>query len=187
MTNRTITVYSTQTNKRNDIKTNVSSWAELQELLNEEDITHEGMICTENRSKTNLELGAAVLPEGNFTLFLSPNTKIKSGTDWKDMGYNEIRKHATSIGVSGLGTTAEIGIRIENWEKGNKKSSSSDEVFNSKFPIVAAKLDAFIAHTNSQFNEVEEAVNNGDDFNAAPFGEDDNSSLANEAASLGLH
>jgi len=186
MSSRKITVYSTQTNKKSEVNTDVATWAELQAVMTDAGITHEGLTATENRTKTNLSLGAAVLPEGEFVLFLSPSTKIKSGTSWRDMSYNDIRKHATSIGVSGLGTTAEIGQRIENWEKTNKNTSSSNDILNTKFPTVAAKLDAFIKHTDKQFAEVSEAVNNSDYFDNTPFGEDDNSNLANEAASLGL-
>ena len=183
---RKITVFSTQTNKRTDFDSSATTWGELQCELSDLNISIENMIAVENKNKTNLVINEAILPEESFVLFLSPNTKIKSGVNWKTMGYNELRKHAASIGVSTIGTTIDICERIERWEAVNGKSESSDEILNEKFPTLAAKLDAFIKHVDSNFKEsAEYGLDEYTPFKEAVTGEDNND-LRQEAEALGI-
>lgn len=80
---RKVTVYST-TGKRAEQLENVTSaeWLELQGVLKEVGIPFSGMKAVVGETRVTLESEKAVLPEGDFTLFLMP-VKTKSGADRK--------------------------------------------------------------------------------------------------------
>lgn len=75
---RTIKVFSTETSVLKEINSSATTWGELQTELKAANIDPSNMKGMVKESKTTLENTGAVLPEGNFTLFLTP-TKVKSG------------------------------------------------------------------------------------------------------------
>lgn len=77
---RKIIVVSTKDNARKEITTDVRTWGELQPLINAERISTSDMKAMVRETKVNLDHTGAVLPEGDFTLFLTPG-KVKSGSN----------------------------------------------------------------------------------------------------------
>lgn len=76
---RTISVYLTR-GQNGRITTDKTTWGEVRdEIESLLDISLTNFIVTENINKTNLEHREAVLPEGDFTLFVRPS-KTKSGS-----------------------------------------------------------------------------------------------------------
>jgi len=73
---RTVKVFSTQANDRQEFSTDVSTWGELKNVIG--GMYQNGMKGQISQTKQTLEHDAAQLPEGDFTLFLVP-TKVKSG------------------------------------------------------------------------------------------------------------
>lgn len=88
MSTRVITMFSTKGGK-NKVETEATTWGELKPLV-EEKYDLSNLQATENKNKTTLTHPDAVLPEGDFVLFLRP-IKTKSGADMNDLGFRELR------------------------------------------------------------------------------------------------
>lgn len=87
---RTITAFSTRGKNKAKIETDVTTWGELKPLLANEGFDLSTLAATESVKRTDLAHVDAVLPEGNFTVFLRPN-KTKSGADYTSMSYRELK------------------------------------------------------------------------------------------------
>lgn len=81
---RKITVFSTTNNNKQIIETSAATKGELQDVLLEKNIDSSEMKMIVKETKATLEHKDAVLPEGEFTLFLFPQ-KVKSGLDIEDI------------------------------------------------------------------------------------------------------
>lgn len=93
MKTRTITVYSTKEGTH-EIKTEVKTWKALRKKLSAKyDLSN--LQPTESVFKTTLVHDDAVLPEGDFTLFLRP-IKVKAGLDFDTLTYKELQGLVTS-------------------------------------------------------------------------------------------
>ena len=75
---RTITVLNPQTQTPVTINTAVTTWSELQDVLMTNNINPQGMKGIVRETRNSLESGSAILPETNFTLFLSAS-KMAAG------------------------------------------------------------------------------------------------------------
>lgn len=73
---RKVIVFSTLTEQKQVIETDVTTWGELKKLVS--DFNSDTMKATEGTTKTTLESNEAVLPTGDFKVFLTPS-KIKAG------------------------------------------------------------------------------------------------------------
>lgn len=88
-TTRKVTVVSTKNNKVKFYETAATTWGELNaEINNDFDLSN--LKATENVNKATLEHVNAVLPEGEFRVFLRP-VKTKSGHDFDNMKFGELR------------------------------------------------------------------------------------------------
>lgn len=88
-TTRKITIVSTKNNQVKNYESDVATWGELNSLINN-DFDLSNLKATENISKTTLEHVDAVLPTGDFRVFLRP-VKTKSGQDFSEMKFGELR------------------------------------------------------------------------------------------------
>ena len=86
---RTVKVYSTQGQNRQNVTTHVGTWGELQGVLSEYDIVYAGMRAIVGETQNTLESPDAILPDGDFTLFLTPG-KVKSGFNPDFASYEEL-------------------------------------------------------------------------------------------------
>lgn len=90
-TSRVITIYSTKGAKKAKIETDVTTWGELQTLVKKEGYDLDKLHATENINKSDLVNNAAVLPTGEFTIFLRPK-QTKSGAERADgLAYKDIK------------------------------------------------------------------------------------------------
>jgi len=87
-TMRTITVVATKNGKIKKYQSNASTWGELKTLIID-DYDLSNLKPTENINKTTLEHNDAILPDGDFRLFLRP-AKTKSGADLEELKRNEL-------------------------------------------------------------------------------------------------
>ena len=94
-TTRTITAFSTRGKNKAKIETDVTTWGELKPLLANEGFDLSTLAATESVKRTDLAHVDAVLPEGNFTVFLRPS-KTKSGADYTNMSYRELKSLLTT-------------------------------------------------------------------------------------------
>lgn len=94
MSTRIVTVFTSK-GKKQKIETEATTWGELKPQVQEHyDLSN--LQPTENVNKTTLTHQDAVLPTGNFVLFLRP-VKTKSGIDGVEgLGFRDLRKLVTS-------------------------------------------------------------------------------------------
>lgn len=98
---RTVKVFNSATQERTNISTDAKTWGELKSVMsdNYHDITDIKAIVRETRA--TLELSHAMLPETDFTLFICPASKVKSGIvyEWELLTIDGMRKYASDRGL----------------------------------------------------------------------------------------
>lgn len=92
ITEREITIYATRGGQMKKITTAVRTWGELQPLVRREGFDLSSLLAAENINKTDLVNDLAVLPEGNFRLFLRPK-QTKSGVPDRKECFAIIKAH----------------------------------------------------------------------------------------------
>ena len=80
---RKIKIYTTN-GMSGTIETNVSTLGELKPILRQREVNYEGMKLLIGETKNELSQDEAILPEGDFKLYLMP-AKTKSGVDFDEM------------------------------------------------------------------------------------------------------
>lgn len=80
---RKIKIYTTN-GMPGTIETNVSTLEELKPLLRQREVNYDGMKLLVGETKNELSQDEAILPEGDFKLYLMP-AKTKSGVDFDEM------------------------------------------------------------------------------------------------------
>ena len=80
---RKIKIYTTN-GMPGTIETNVSTLGELKPILRQREINYDGMKLLVGETKNELSQDEAILPEGDFKLYLMP-AKTKSGVDFDEM------------------------------------------------------------------------------------------------------
>jgi hypothetical protein len=93
-TEREVTIYATRGGQMKKIMTSVKTWGELQPLVRREGFDLSSLLAAENINKTDLVNDLAVLPEGNFRLFLRPK-QTKSGAPDRKECFAIIKAHLT--------------------------------------------------------------------------------------------
>ena len=83
---RKIKIYTTA-GMPGTIETNISTLGELKPLLRQREINYDGMKMLVGETRNELSLDEAILPEGDFKLYLMP-AKTKSGVDFDEMDEN---------------------------------------------------------------------------------------------------
>lgn len=91
-TEREVTIYATRGGQMKKITTAVKTWGELQPLVRREGFDLGSLLAAENINKTDLVNDLAVLPEGNFRLFLRPK-QTKSGAPDRKECFAIIKEH----------------------------------------------------------------------------------------------
>lgn len=83
---RKIKIYTTN-GMPGTIETNVSTLGELKPILRQREINYDGMKLLVGETKNELSQDEAILPEGDFKLYLMP-VKTKSGIDSEEVEEN---------------------------------------------------------------------------------------------------
>lgn len=135
---RVITIYSTKGAKKAKIETEVTTWGELQPLVKKEGYDLDKLHATENINKSDLVNNAAVLPSGEFTIFLRPK-QTKSGGRADSLAYKDIR----NLIKSDIEMYEEAGKAHYNEGK-NYTTKSTDELRSlaNSFVAPAGKADS---------------------------------------------
>lgn len=106
------------------IETNATTLAELKPVLDQKEINYVGMKLLVGETKNELSEDAAILPEGDFKLYMVP-VKTKSGVDFDDMEdtINEIFEIVSDIKkeVRSLSSSRSTG------EKADRATSFEDD------------------------------------------------------------
>ena len=80
---RKIKIYTTN-GMPGTIETNVSTLGELKPILRQREVNYDGMKLLVGETRNELSIDEAILPEGDFKLYLMP-AKTKSGVDFDEM------------------------------------------------------------------------------------------------------
>lgn len=83
---RKIKIYTTN-GMPGTIETNVSTLGELKPILRQREVNYDGMKLLVGETKNELSQDEAILPEGDFKLYLMP-AKTKSGVDFEEVEEN---------------------------------------------------------------------------------------------------
>ncbi len=75
---RIVKVSTSKSDSIKSIDSEATTWGELKDDFDENGIAHTDLKAVVKETKVTLEADGAVLPEGNFTIFMFPS-KIKSG------------------------------------------------------------------------------------------------------------
>jgi hypothetical protein len=81
---RKVTIYSPAGKNANQLEIEGRTWKELQSVLSRNSVSYSGMKVVIGENRHTLESENAILPDGDFTLFLMP-IKTKSGADRKEL------------------------------------------------------------------------------------------------------
>ena len=87
---RTVTFFSTKGLQKAKIETDVTLWKELAVLATQNGYDLDKLHATESVTKTDLVHPEALLPVGNFVLFLRPK-KTKSGLEVAGLSFTQLR------------------------------------------------------------------------------------------------
>lgn len=109
---RVITVVSTKGGQIEKVSTDAKTWGDLKDLIEDKyDLIN--LKATENINKTTLEHKDAILPEGDFRLFLRP-AKTKSGSieNIDSADFKTLRQMVIELGARGYLNTI---FKDKNW------------------------------------------------------------------------
>ena len=144
---RIVTVYSTSGKTNVKIESGASTFGELTPQLRENGFNLDGMKAVVGETKVTLEADGAVLPEGEFKLFLMP-LKTKSGADMSRTDvYNKIKEfiardgdkastHFLQLGQYTRVKTVELINLIEQYE-GSSRTAPAATATTSAAPATA--------------------------------------------------
>lgn len=91
-TDRVVTIYATRGGQMEKITTNATTWGELQPLVRAKGFDLGSLLAAENINKTDLVNDLAVLPGGDFRLFLRPKQTKSGALDRKEC-FAAIKNH----------------------------------------------------------------------------------------------
>lgn len=123
-TQRTVTVVTTRGEKK-VIPFDGTEWSELKSKLQREGYSLDNMKCVESVKRTTLEHPKAIVPEGNFNLFLMPY-KSKSGA----MQRTEINSTIKGL-IEKDGQTAKDYFTVDGKNYTQVPSAKLEELINS--------------------------------------------------------
>lgn len=118
------------------------TFGDLKSELSDIDWAGKRVIIMETR--TQLSLNDAHLPTTGFTLLLFP-AKTKSGVDFEDLGYHELRREMSKRNLSHNGvTSADMRTKLAEYDASNNGSDDVDVdaiIAEAEKKIVSASLD----------------------------------------------
>lgn len=133
---RKVTIYSSNLGNGLSFDTDVTSFGQLQTVFMEKGVSYNNMKVVIGETRVTLEHPDAVLPEGDFKVFLLP-MKTKSGKMSRTEIYNEIKKLKNEKGDAFVKenfgnytqTSSEDLVRkLANIKKPLAKSLSEEEI-----------------------------------------------------------
>ena len=166
-----VTVFSTKGKKRSTVETTAQTWGELKEVLSGNGVETSGMRSIIGETQLTLESSKAILPDYDFTLFLSP-VKVKSGCEIDPfaMSYKECKEFIKEEIIGDAETKAFFGnYTIMSTGQMQKLifdylNSNSEVVTEDSAPVdVVELIDAAIHNLEVLRNKVVEGVVQKDD------------------------
>lgn len=131
---RTITIVSTRGEKKK-IEFAGNEWSDLKKIIQKEGYNLDNMKCVESVNRTTLEHPQAVVPAGNFNLFLMP-VKSKSGAGLsRSELYNKIKEFSAkneSAAKEHFGNytqkkTSDLEQLVESYSPGTTSKASKEK------------------------------------------------------------
>lgn len=151
---RKITVVSTQTDDVFDIESSAETWGEL---MRNDRLSGAGrMRAMVRETRNTLESPEAILPAGDFTLYLSP-TKVKSG--WSQTDLEDIDEILDIL--YDAGDTKHLQRFMERLRQNGGEVSSTGSSVGSEFPVTSSsKISAEDAQRNELLRDARRTLGN---------------------------
>jgi hypothetical protein len=124
---RKVTIYSNKTRATQEINTDVATWGELKSLINE-DMMVSNARCMVKENRMTLESAQAVLPTGDFIVYVYP-TKVKSGITedaYSGLTDAKLRKACQKKSISTTGDSSSMRRRVRAYDKRHGIDSSDE-------------------------------------------------------------
>lgn len=122
---RKVTIYSNKTRATQEINTDVATWGELKALISE-DMMVSNARCMVKENRMTLESAQAVLPTGDFIVYVYP-TKVKSGVTedaYTELTDAKLRKACQKKSLSNTGDSSSLRSKIRAYDKRHNIDSS---------------------------------------------------------------
>ena len=122
---RKVTIYSNKTRATQEINTDVATWGELKGLISE-DMMVSNARCMAKENRMTLESAQAVLPTGDFIVYVYP-TKVKSGVTedaYTELTDAKLRKACQKKSLSNTGSGSSLRSKIRAYDKRHNIDSS---------------------------------------------------------------
>lgn len=122
---RKVTIYSNKTRATQEINTDVATWGELKALISE-DMMVSNARCMVKENRMTLESAQAVLPTGDFIVYVYP-TKVKSGVTedaYTELTDAKLRKACQKKSLSNTGSGSSLRSKIRAYDKRHNIDSS---------------------------------------------------------------
>lgn len=124
---RKVTIYSNKTRATQEINTDVATWGELKALISE-DMMVSNARCMVKENRMTLESAQAVLPTGDFIVYVYP-TKVKSGLTedaYAELTDAKLRKACQKKSISTTGDSSSMRRRVRAYDKRHGIDSSDE-------------------------------------------------------------
>lgn len=145
----TVTVYNTAGASKTEVKTNATTWGELQLDLTKEGVTYEGMKAILGGSHLTLDSDIAALPTEDFKLFLSAS-KVKSGNS--DLSYEDAKDALKAFRIYSIEEEDEdLLALIGNYS--NKNTSELNQLIDTANDYIEKKTRAASNQASILFEE----------------------------------
>ena len=143
---RNVLIYTTTGKSGETVATEATTWEELKSDLSKNQVQYNNMKSVVGETRVTLESPKAMLPQGDFTLFLMPIKTKSGGDEFTDIPYKMCRANIKSIIDNASDkdaakkffsegdrnytqtTTAQMRINLRKWSKKNPDTNIADVV-----------------------------------------------------------
>ncbi len=155
---RILQVYHSSTARLITLETDAIHWSKVIPLLQAEGIDMKNLKAVVGSTKGTLELPDALIPAGNQQIILTPS-KMNSGAvdkDFTELGYNDLRRKAKELNITGLGSNPSKNDLIVSI----KKATGLDQKVAKKAEKLARveKVKTIVKETKDLTPSLEERV-----------------------------
>lgn len=155
---RILQIYHSSTARLITLETDAVHWSKVIPLIEAEGVNMKNLKAVVGSTKGTLELPDALIPAGNQQIILTPS-KMNSGAvdkDFTELGYNDLRRKAKSLNITGLGSNPSKNALITAIKEVtglNQKATKKAEKIER-----AKKVETIVKETKDLTPNLEERV-----------------------------
>lgn len=150
-----ITIISTKGKKRSIVETTSTTWGELQKDLSTAKVDTSNMKAIIGQTQVTLESSKAILPNFDFTLFLTP-IKVKSGNDVQNLSRLELYDLIKAFRFNNPGKK-DVFNKYSNQSTEVLRALVTENIFNSK-PSVKKVVNTETADVEDEMSLIKKHI-----------------------------